>query len=133
MNQAPLVLSGHRVDVTLAQEALILEALQFLDIARIALRLGDKKLDGAFVLLAAIDQRLFLIALRLHGNARNFHIQGDADYRGHQEDKAAGQNPVRSYDAYTVPPASSEIFKVCSRLTSVSSMTTVSALIRTIL
>jgi hypothetical protein len=93
VNQAPLVLSGHRVDVALAQEALILEALQFLDLARVTFGFCHKKLDGALVLFAAIDQRLLLIALRLHGNARNFHIQGDAHDGGHQEDQQQGKAP----------------------------------------
>ena len=79
VDQAPLVLSSHRIFVAAAQEALILEVLQFLDLGGITLGLGDKKLDGAFVLLAGIDQPLFLIALRLHGNAGKLHIEGDGD------------------------------------------------------
>jgi hypothetical protein len=69
VNQAPLVFSRHWVDVTLTQEALILEALQLLDIARVALGFLGEELDGALVLLAAIDEELLFGAFRLHGHA----------------------------------------------------------------
>ena len=78
----------------MAQEALILEVLQFLDIAGVVAGFLDKELDGALVLLAAIDEGLFLIALRLHGNAGKLHIESDGHHGGHEEDQEEGEAPL---------------------------------------
>ena len=91
VDEAPLLFSGHRVFVAVTEEALILEALEFLDFAGVALGFGDEELDGAFVLLAAIDEGLFLVALRLHGEAGKLHVKGDGDDGGHQEDEEEGE------------------------------------------
>ena len=94
VDETPLVFTGHGVHVTMAQEALILEVLQFLDIAGVVAGFLDKELDGALVLLAAIDEGLFLIALRLHGNAGKLHIEGDGHHGGHEEDQEEGEAPL---------------------------------------
>ena len=91
VDEPPFFFAGHRVFIAVPEEALILEALEFLDVAGIAFGFGYEELDGAFVLLAAIDEGLFLVALRLHGEAGKLHVESDGDDGGHQEDQEEGE------------------------------------------
>jgi hypothetical protein len=62
MDDAPVILAGHRVEITLAQKALVIHALgQLIDAVGIAPRLVVKKLNRPGVLLAAMNRFLFLI------------------------------------------------------------------------
>src|SRR5207249_2630208 len=77
--QAPLALAGHRIDVPLAEEADLIRALELLDGGRIFFPFPDVELNGAAVLLAALDQQLLFVALGLEGYARQLEIQADRD------------------------------------------------------
>ena len=55
MDDLPVVLAGHGIDIALAQEAYVVAVLQLIDRCRVASELFVIELDGARVLLAPVD------------------------------------------------------------------------------
>ena len=70
VNRPPFVLAGHGIFVALPQEALAVGVFQIVDLRGVFAELTVVKLNGALVLLAAIHQKLFLIALGFKNHAR---------------------------------------------------------------
>ena len=70
MDHAPIVFARHRVYVLAAQEPEVLRVLQSVEIGRKAVELAHVKIDGAGILLAAVDQQLLFVALGFEGDAR---------------------------------------------------------------
>ncbi len=84
---APIVFAGKGVDIMLAQEAEVLGVVERLEVRRIALEFAYVEGDRAGVLLAAVDQELFAIALGFEGGAGQFHVERDSDGGGHRVDE----------------------------------------------
>jgi hypothetical protein len=63
MNDAPVVLSSHRIEVALSEEALPIGVHQLIDAVRVAAKFLVIQLDGAPVLLAAMDRLELFVAL----------------------------------------------------------------------
>ena len=87
MDDAPLVLPGHRIDVTAAEKTFIVGVLEIFDSGRKFLQRNEIKLDAALVLLAAFDQQFFLVTLAFEGDAGQLAVEHYGDCSGHQEHK----------------------------------------------
>jgi len=85
VNDSPLVLAGVRIDIAAAQKTL-LAFLQIVDAGGPLPVVGQViQLNGARVLLAAIDQELLFFPLAFERYARQLLIQHQRDDGGHQE------------------------------------------------
>src|SRR5262249_53183192 len=72
-------LAGKRIFVAPPQKADVARSLQVVQALRISAVLPVEELDGALILVAAIDQQLLALPLRLEGDARHFQIQPDGN------------------------------------------------------
>lgn len=61
VNDAPVVFTGHRIEIPLAQKALIVALDQLIDSVGVAAIFGEVDLDGAGVLLPPVHGFYFLI------------------------------------------------------------------------
>lgn len=83
MDQTPFILSGERIDVAPAEESLVVGIFQVLHARRVSLVHLHIQVDSALVLLAAIDQELFFIALAFKRHARHLLVEHQPDGGGH--------------------------------------------------
>src|ERR1035438_7800308 len=91
MNQAPLGLPRHGIEVLVPEEMAHLEILDVVDVARpLTLVHLLEYLNGAHVLQAAPHQQLLFVPLGLECHARNLAVKRDGDDGGHQEDQEQG-------------------------------------------
>jgi hypothetical protein len=98
VDQTPIVFSGERVHEPVPQKAPVIRVFQIFDLGRPSahpLR-RDEKLDGAPILLAALDQQLLLLPLRLERHPWNLHIQRECDQRRHQEHQQQRESGLAS-------------------------------------
>ena len=115
---APLIFARHGVFVLLAKEADLGGVLEGGDVLREAIEFADEELDRAGVLLAAIDQELFFVALGFERDARQLAVEHDRDDCGHAVDQ---QKRVARFTAFHTTGFSCR-GSVCVLLKSVSSM-----------
>ena len=87
MDQPPLILARHRIDVAMPQIPFLVGIFQILDLLRILLHRDHIKLNGPFILLPAIDQQLFLIAFTLKRHPRQLRIKIQRHNGRHQKHK----------------------------------------------
>src|SRR6185369_3940361 len=92
VDNAPLALTRHRIDVALPQEPDLVGALQILHGRRIFLPLSDVQLNGTAILLTALDQQRFLVALGFERHARQLPVQQDRDGGGHHKHEQHGKS-----------------------------------------
>lgn len=85
MDDLPVVLAGHRIDIAFAKEADVVCVLKLVDGGWVAAEFLVIELDGARVLLSAMDQLLFAIALNACSDARSSHSEGDQDQHDHEK------------------------------------------------
>jgi hypothetical protein len=86
MNDAPIILAGHRVEITLAQEALVVYALdQLVHVVGIAPGLVVKKLNRPGVLLAPMNRFLFLVPANRFGHLGRGNGQRQRDQQDHEQ------------------------------------------------
>ena len=78
-------LAGQRILVAVPQETDVARGFQIVQILGVKLELAIEQLNAALVLQGAIDGHLFSRALRFEGDARDFHVEGDADRSSHHE------------------------------------------------
>jgi hypothetical protein len=93
VNNAPVVLARHRIEVSLAQKTLIVRLHQLVNGVWITAELGVVNLDRARVLLSAVDRFLFLIPPDRIGNLRRRDRQRNRDQQD-QEKHAEQQKPL---------------------------------------
>lgn len=94
VNDLPVVLAGHGVDVALAQEAHVVGVFQLGDGAWVAAEFLVIELDGALVLLSAMEQLIFLVALNGSGDTRHGHGERDQNQRHHEQN---GQHDIARF------------------------------------
>jgi len=82
----PVIFTGHRVQVALAQKADVICVRQFIDGARIAPEPPVVEPDGLTVLQTAVNQLIFLVPANGGSNARRSHGQSYQDERHHEDD-----------------------------------------------
>jgi hypothetical protein len=87
VNDLPIILARHGVDVTLAQEANIVRVLELADGRRVASELFVIELDRPLVLQAAMDELILLVALNIRGDARGSDGQRDQNQHRHEDDR----------------------------------------------
>src|SRR6185437_8557945 len=124
MDQAPVVLAGHWIEIPAPEKALIVGVLQILDLRRIFFKCDEIKLNRARILLPAIDQRLFLLALALEDDPRHLLIQHQRDRRRQHEHDEHGEAALPGLRPRLHPASSSISFNVCWLLFARSSMST---------
>src|SRR5438034_9903957 len=87
VDKAPLGFTGHWIHVAAAQEAHVVGALELLDGGRILFEFPEVKLDGALILLAALDQQLFFVTLGLERDAGQCNVKRQRYGSSHGEDQ----------------------------------------------
>lgn len=85
MNNAPVVLAGHGVEIPLAQETLIVRLHQLVDAVGITVVLCVIILDRAGILLSAVYRFLFLIAADLFRYLGRRYRQRKRDQQDHEK------------------------------------------------
>lgn len=86
VHRLPIVLAGERVGVALAQEANLIRLHQLIDGGWIGPEFAVIELDGALVLLAAVDQLDLLLASDRGGDLRRGDGQTDEQHHGQKND-----------------------------------------------
>ena len=79
MDQPPLILAGDRVSVLASQEADVVGVLKIVYRVGIASELAVVELNGANVLVSAMDEFVFAVALDLSADSGNASSQRDDD------------------------------------------------------
>ena len=127
MDQAPFVLARVGVEIAPPQIAVIVSVFQVLHAAREAAIVLVKKLDGALVLFASIDEELLFITFALEGDARHLRVEHQGDRGGENEDEEEGEAAFGGTDRCLLnaahAPSSSTSGRVCWFLLDVSSTT----------
>lgn len=85
MDDLPVVLTCHWVDIALAQEADIVGLLKLVNRRWISPEFLVIQLDGASVLFAAMNQFVFAVALNAGSDARRSHGQRDEQQHHHEK------------------------------------------------
>jgi hypothetical protein len=93
VNDAPIVLACHRIEVSLAQKTLIVGLHQLVNGVGIAAELVVVHLDRARILLSAVYRLLFLIPSDGISNLRRRDRQRDHDQQDHEK-HAEQQKPI---------------------------------------
>ena len=85
VNDSPVILAGHGVNIALAQEANVVAVLKLADGRRVAAKLFVVELERANVLLSAMYQFVFAVTLNVRCDARDGYGQPDQDEHDHEE------------------------------------------------
>jgi hypothetical protein len=85
VNDAPIILAGHRIEIPLAQKTLIVALHQLINSVGIAPELVVVHPDRARVLLPPLDRLLFLIPSDGVGNLWRRDRQRDHDQQDHEK------------------------------------------------
>jgi hypothetical protein len=99
VNDLPIVLARHWIGIALAQKADIVRILQLIDRRRVAPELAVVELDRSLVLLAAVDQLQFFVALD------RFRDPGRGDGQGKQDQRHQEQHGKQNVSCFGVRAA----------------------------
>ena len=77
IDDLPVIFAGHGIGVALAQKAYVVGVLQLIDGRRVASEFLVVELDGACVLLSAVDQLIFAVTLNGGCHARGGDGEGN--------------------------------------------------------
>ena len=86
MDEAPVVFTGHRIEVALAQKAHVVALHQLVDVVGVAAHLGVEELNGPRILLSAMDGFFFFISLDGGCDLWSRDGQGQQNQQNHDED-----------------------------------------------
>lgn len=86
VDEPPVILAGDGIFIAPAQKADVVGVQQLIDRGGIAAEFDVVKLDGVFVLFAAMDGFDFLVALNGDGDAGGGDGQRDEQKDGHEDD-----------------------------------------------
>src|SRR5690242_11806729 len=109
MDEPPFVFPGERIGIAAPQETDVVGVFQLLDRSWIGLKFPEIELDGALILLAALDEQLFAVALGLEGNAGQLHIEHECYGRGHGEKQQENVTLFAGVDSASARPGTGAI------------------------